>query len=155
MTFRSFCNVSVSRFSVFCAIAWLAIPISVYSQDASPVLSQENYYIKSVFFGGGSYQIDPDQRQEVVDFILSIEDLREYEIILHGHTDNIGSKDFNQWLSEMRSAEVLDILSELSMDRAGIEVHDFGEESPYYSNQTWNGKLSNRRVDVIIQKIVM
>jgi len=124
-------------------------------QTGSPQIKQENYYIKSVFFGGGSYQIDPDQRQEVIDFVLSIEDLREYEIVLHGHTDNIGSKDFNQWLSEMRSSEVLDILSELFLDKAGIEVHDFGEDSPYYDNRSWAGKLSNRRVDVIIQKISM
>ena len=126
-----------------------------FGQADIPAEEQKNYYIKSVFFGGGSYQIDSDQRQEVIDFVLSIEDLREYEITLHGHTDNIGSRDFNQWLSEMRSGEVLDILGELFLDKIGIEVHDFGEESPYYDNRSWEGKLSNRRVDVIIQKIIM
>lgn len=116
---------------------------------------QNNFYIKSIFFGGGSYYVDQDQKTELIDFILAIDDLRAYEIEVHGHTDNIGSLQFNQWLSEMRSAEVLDILTELSLDKIGIQVHDFGEESPYYDNRTWGGKLSNRRVDVIIQKIAM
>ena len=133
----------------------LAMPSIAFSQTDIPAEEQKNSYIKSVFFGGGSYQVDSEQKQEVIDFVLDIEDLREYEITLHGHTDNIGSRDFNQWLSEMRSAEVLDILGELFLDKIGIEVHDFGEESPYYDNRSWKGKLSNRRVDVIIQKIVM
>ncbi|MBT8219138.1 MAG: OmpA family protein [Bacteroidia bacterium] len=116
---------------------------------------QKNYYIKSVFFGGGSYYIDQEQEHELIEFILEIEDLREYEIEIHGHTDNIGSVSYNQWLSEMRSFEVLDIISELELNKTGIQVHDFGELSPYYDNHTWEGKLSNRRVDVIIRKITM
>jgi len=133
----------------------LGIVSSTFCQANFPSEKQKNYVIKSAFFGGGSYTVDKDQRQGVVEFILDIIDLREYEIILHGHTDNIGSKDFNQWLSEMRSSEVLRILGEIPLDRSGITVHDFGEDSPYYDNQTWRGKLSNRRVDVIIHKIVM
>lgn len=152
MTFSYFHMVYTQVLSI---VFLLSLAYSATSQTNVPEIAQENYYIKSVFFGGGSYQIDPDQRQEVIDFVLNIEDLREYEIVLHGHTDNIGSKDFNQWLSEMRSSEVLDILSELFLDKAGIEVRDFGEESPYFDNRSWAGKLSNRRVDVIIQKISM
>lgn len=127
----------------------------IFAQHIDHSEGQKNLYIKSIFFGGGSFYIDEEQNQELVDFILQIDDLREYEIEVHGHTDNIGSLEFNQWLSEMRSAEVLDIISELELNETFIQVHDFGEESPYYDNQTWSGKLSNRRVDVIIRKITM
>ena len=152
MTFRSLYILSLRYISLLLLMQmghFVQAQIHVQEND------QKNYYIKRIFFGGGSYQIDLDQRQELVDFILDIEDLREYEIELHGHTDNIGSIEFNQWLSEMRSAEVLDIISEMELDKNGIQIHDFGEESPYYDNQTWAGKLSNRRVDVIIKRIVM
>lgn len=135
--------------------ALISFSTSSYAQSSATPEKQKNFYIKSIFFGGGSDYVDQEQRQELLDFIMDIEDLREYEVVLHGHTDNIGSKIFNQQLSERRSASVLEILSELEMDRSGIQIHDFGEESPYYDNMTWEGKLSNRRVDVIIQKIVM
>lgn len=139
----------ISVFIVMCSV------LNLSGQTVAEPEEQKNFYIKSIFFGGGSYYIDDGQAQDLVDFVLSIEDLREYEIEVHGHTDNIGSLSFNQWLSEMRSGEVLSILSSLHLDRMGIQVHDFGEESPYYDNRTWDGKLSNRRVDVIIQKIAM
>jgi len=155
MTFRFFYRAKKSYRRMLYVLIALCFSLTGNSQISPTPDSQKDYYVKSVFFGGGSYYIDSDQRKEVVDFILDIDDLREYQIVVHGHTDNIGSLDFNQWLSEMRSAEVLDILSELSLDGYGIDVHDFGEESPYYSNQTWEGKLSNRRVDIIIQKIPM
>lgn len=124
---------------------------SLYAQSQP----QKDYYIKSIFFGGGNYYVDSEQKNELIEFILEISDLREYEIEIHGHTDNIGSLSYNQWLSEMRSFEVLDIVSELELDKTAIQVHDFGELSPYYDNKTWRGKLSNRRVDVIIRKIAM
>ena len=151
----TFSSIHMLTGRVLSIILILTLPFIAFSQSDIPAEKQKNSYIKSVFFGGGSYQIDAEQKQEVIDFILDIEDLREYEITLHGHTDNIGSREFNQWLSEMRSGEVLDILGELFLDKIGIEVHDFGEESPYYDNRSWKGKLSNRRVDVIIQKIIM
>ena len=152
MTFRFIYHFCLRCISI---VLLMHMASMVQAQIHVPENNQKNYYIKRIFFGGGSYQIDLDQRQELIDFILDIEDLREDEIELHGHTDNIGSIEFNQWLSEMRSAEVLDIISELELDKNGIQIHDFGEESPYYDNKTWAGKLSNRRVDVIIKRIVM
>jgi len=151
MTFRLI-NI-IGLFAVFALLC--SSTGEVYGQTEQPDVSQKNIYIKSIFFGGGSHYVDPGQHQELLDFIMDIDDLREYEIVLHGHTDNIGSKIFNQRLSERRSISVLDILAEIQLDRSIIKVHDFGEESPYYDNMTWEGKLSNRRVDVIIQKIVM
>jgi len=151
MTFRSF---HIVVLTLTCALLCLC-QVETNGQSDAPSEEQKNFYIKSIFFGGGSDYVDPGQHQELLDFIMDIDDLREYEIVLHGHTDNIGSKIFNQQLSERRSISVLEILAELDLTDSGIQVHDFGEDSPYYDNMTWEGKLSNRRVDVIIQKIVM
>jgi len=151
MTFRSF---HIALLSTTLAVLCLSA-VESNGQSTEPAKDQKNFYIKSIFFGGGSHYVDPGQHQELLDFIMDIDDLREYEIVLHGHTDNIGSKMANQRLSERRSISVMDILAELDLTEFGIEVHDFGEDSPYYDNMTWEGKLSNRRVDVIIQKIVM
>ena len=40
----------------------------------------------SIYFGGGSYYIDYDQKVELIDFINDIEDLVGYQIEVHGHT---------------------------------------------------------------------
>ena len=115
----------------------------------------EPYLIKSIYFGGGSYYIDGQQIKELSEFLDGIPNLDQYEINVHGHTDNIGSKDYNQWLSEMRSQKVLEQILLKNIPSDIILIQDFGEENPLYNNDKWQGKLHNRRVDVIIKPIVL
>lgn len=107
----------------------------------------------SIYFGGGSYYIDSDQEQDLVDFISEIEDIRIYQIEVHGHTDNIGSREFNQYLSQKRSEAVIYNLQELQIPFETIIQYDHGETNPHYSNDSWNGKLHNRRVDIILRRL--
>jgi len=111
--------------------------------------------IISIFFGGGSYYIDEVQEGELKDFIVDIDDLAKYQIEVHGHTDNIGSRDFNQYLSHMRCEAVIYILTSIQIEEETIFQYDHGEINPDYSNDSYQGKLHNRRVDVIIRKLAM
>ena len=70
--------------------------------------------------------------------------------MLHSHTDNIGTLSYNQYLSQMRSGEVLHALEEIMIPRDEVRVQDFGELNPLFDNNTLNGRLNNRRVDVIL-----
>ena len=94
------------------------------------------------------------QLDKLEDLINSIDDFREYEVELHGHTDNIGSIEFNQYLSEMRCRAVFFELLRMEIPKEVITVHEYGELSPVFSNRSFQGKLHNRRVDVIIRKIM-
>ncbi len=123
-----------------------------------PLLSQNigtEDRVMAIYFGGGSYYVDREQANDLEDFINEIDDFREYEVELHGHTDNIGSLEFNQYLSAMRCEAVLNEILRLEVDPSIITVHDFGELSPLYDNDTWVGKRKNRRVDVVLRKVVM
>ena len=115
----------------------------------------EPYLIKSIYFGGGSYYIDGQQIQELNEFLDGIPNIEQYEINVHGHTDNIGSREYNKWLSEMRSDAVFQRLLLKDIPADIILIQDFGEDNPLYDNKTWQGKLHNRRVDVIIKPIVI
>src|SRR3989337_4215482 len=66
---------------------------------------------KSIFFGGGSYYVDEFQIEELYYWLDSIPNLLEkYDIHLISHTDPIGGKECNAWLSKMRSAAVQQLL---------------------------------------------
>ena len=108
-----------------------------------------------IYFGGGSYYIDADQLDQLEDFFNEIDDLREYHIEIHGHTDSIGSIEFNQYLSRMRCEAAFYVIKGMKIDEDLITIHDFGELSPEFSNETWKGRLSNRRVDVVLKKILL
>ena len=109
--------------------------------------------LKSIYFGGGSSYIDEAQELDLQEFIFSVENINRYEVLVNSFTDNIGSREYNQWLSQQRSAAVLEILYELELDIDLILKADFGEDDPIYSNSTFEGKLHNRRVDVILMPL--
>ena len=122
------------------------------------VAAQQDYdeIRKSIFFGGGSYYVDDDQIEELYDWLDSIPNLVDkYDIHLISHTDPIGGKEYNDWLSKMRSEAVQQIiLNRGDISERKITIKDWGLDNPVYSNQSYNGMQMNRRVDVILYPII-
>lgn len=120
---------------------------------SNSLLAQDNYdpaNVKSIYFGGGSYFIDYQQVQELYDFLDGIDGIEQYSIIVHSHTDDIGDLEYNEWLSKMRSWSVIQLLKKKGIPEEVINKQDFGELNPVYDNSTMDGKLRNRRADVIL-----
>jgi outer membrane protein OmpA-like peptidoglycan-associated protein len=110
---------------------------------------------KSIYFGGGSYDIDSEQITELYLWLDSVSSmLDKYAIQLISHTDPIGGRQYNEWLSEMRSQAVHQLLIEKSIPEHKISIKDWAFDNPVYSNESWNGMQLNRRVDVILYPIV-
>jgi outer membrane protein OmpA-like peptidoglycan-associated protein len=69
---------------------------------------------------------------------------------LEGHTDSIGSKEFNNRLSESRAISVRNyFIKDLSVPENSIQIEYFGESKPKASNSTKEGRTKNRRVEII------
>ena len=108
----------------------------------------------SIYFDGGSYEVGDDQIKKLSDWLDSIPNLLDRcEIELISHTDPVGGKRFNQWLSRMRSAVVNDILLRRFIPQQLIHIRDWGYERPVYDNRTSGGRIMNRRVDVIVRPV--
>ena len=71
-----------------------------------------------------------------------------------GHTDNVGSNQYNQTLSERRAQAVADYLRGKGVITQRLESAGRGETSPRTTNATEEGRRLNRRVEVIIEPIV-
>jgi outer membrane protein OmpA-like peptidoglycan-associated protein len=109
---------------------------------------------RSIYFDGGSYEVSEDQIKKLSDWLDSIPNLLEkYEIELISHTDPVGGRRFNQWLSRMRSEVVNDILLRRFIPQQLIHIRDWGYERPVYDNRTSGGRIMNRRVDVIVRPV--
>jgi len=116
-------------------------------------LIQDSSLIKSLYFGGGSYYISQQQSLSLKEWLESFPNIDGYTITVHSHTDNIGSPEYNQMLSEMRSYMSIQELLELSIPREHISIQDFGEFNPVYDNASPRGRIMNRRVDIILWPI--
>ena len=117
-----------------------------------PLLSaaQDNYtYRHSIFFPGGQYFISDNQLVELEQLIDSLYQDNQFEITIHSHTDNIGGETYNQWLSQMRSLSTKIHLEEFGVSENSMHIKDFGQHNPIYDNSTFEGRLKNRRVDII------
>lgn len=108
------------------------------------------YHIFSIYFGGGSHYIDKEQIDALNKFLDEIPDVDSHDVSIHGHTDNIGGAEYNQWLSQMRSDNSLRLLLEKGLRSEMISIQDFGQFNPLFDNSTWEGRRKNRRVDVIV-----
>src|SRR5688500_7489 len=130
-------------------IAFLLSALLVFGQQ------HEDEIRKSIFFGGGSYSIGDDQIGELYYWLDSIPNLLEkYDIHLVSHTDPIGGKEYNEWLSKMRSTAVQDLLIRKPIPENKITIKDWGLDNAVYRNDTYNGMKLNRRVDVILYPII-
>jgi outer membrane protein OmpA-like peptidoglycan-associated protein len=69
---------------------------------------------------------------------------------VQGHTDSVGSADFNQTLSEGRAKAVADWLAGHGVDPATLTTAGFGSTKPVADNATPEGRQANRRVEVVV-----
>lgn len=138
------------KYLLFLALSFLLPAVLQAQADEGPP-----YHIFSIYFRGGSWYIDPGQTAEFYEWLDGIEGIENHEISIHGHTDDIGSLEYNQMLSHNRCQSAFEKLLEKGIPGETISISEFGEENPVFDNATWDGKLKNRRVDVIIRPLVL
>ncbi|MGH9341491.1 MAG: OmpA family protein [Acidobacteriota bacterium] len=75
---------------------------------------------------------------------------QDYQLSVEGHTDGIGSDEYNLKLSRQRADSVHDYLVQAGLSPGIITTVGFGESKPVASNQTDEGRRQNRRVEIVI-----
>ncbi|HXU94393.1 MAG TPA: OmpA family protein [Gallionella sp.] len=80
--------------------------------------------------------------------------LRKYPdttAVIEGHTDEVGTDEYNMQLSQRRANSVVDYLVEhTGIDRSRLKAIGYGKTRPVADNSTEEGKRQNRRIDSII-----
>ena len=69
---------------------------------------------------------------------------------VEGHTDSVGTDEYNQKLSEERGEAVRSYLTGQGMAGPSVTAKGFGESQPIASNDTAKGRQQNRRVEIVI-----
>jgi outer membrane protein OmpA-like peptidoglycan-associated protein len=103
-----------------------------------------------VLFDSGSYTLKPAARERLArisGIVLAYPDLR---LEIEGHTDSVGSDEFNQKLSEKRAASVRDYLVDNNVSINNVIARGFGKTRPVADNSTAAGRKLNRRVEMIV-----
>jgi outer membrane protein OmpA-like peptidoglycan-associated protein len=72
------------------------------------------------------------------------------DIAVGGYTDNVGTDQFNQGLSEQRASSVRDYLVQQGVPANSITANGFGNTLPVASNDNSAGRQENRRVELVV-----
>ena len=103
-----------------------------------------------VLFDSGQYTLKPAARERLARISGIVLAYPELRLEVEGHTDSIGGDEFNQRLSEKRSASVRDYLVDSGVSMNNIIARGFGKTQPVADNGTSEGRKLNRRVEMIV-----
>jgi outer membrane protein OmpA-like peptidoglycan-associated protein len=92
----------------------------------------------------------PAGRQNLANLAQSLKNNPETELLIVGHTDDVGSDAYNQQLSEARSRAAADVLASYGVPRDRVRTAGRGESEPIASNADEAGRQQNRRVEIAI-----
>lgn len=73
---------------------------------------------------------------------------KDLQIVIQGHTDNVGKEKTNQKLSENRAKEVMKTLTKFGVDKKRIKAIGMGSSCPVDDNKTADGREMNRRIEM-------
>ncbi len=102
------------------------------------------------FFDFDKSTIKPEGRQVLDQVASQAQSINLETVIATGHTDSIGTEQYNQGLSERRANSVKQYLISKGIPADRIYAEGKGELSPVASNATREGRAQNRRVEIEI-----
>jgi outer membrane protein OmpA-like peptidoglycan-associated protein len=103
-----------------------------------------------VLFDFNSATLKPGAREKLARIAGVLLAYPGLEVTLEGHTDNVGSDQYNQGLSEKRATSVRSYLLESGIKPDLVKAMGFGESQPVVSNDSSAGRQQNRRVELVV-----
>jgi len=106
--------------------------------------------MSDVLFDFNKYTLKPEAREKlakVSGILLAYPNLK---LQVEGYTDNIGTDDYNQKLSEERAGSVRDYLVSQSVADSNVTAAGYGKTHPVADNSTNSGRAQNRRVELVV-----
>jgi outer membrane protein OmpA-like peptidoglycan-associated protein len=105
-----------------------------------------------VLFDTGKATLKPGAYATIDRLATVLKEDPQRRVMIEGHTDSVGTDEYNQGLSERRAASVQAALFERGVEAAQISTVGKGESTPVASNDNPAGRQQNRRVELVFQE---
>lgn len=103
-----------------------------------------------VLFGTGRSDLTSGGTNTLDKLVVFLNNYPDRNVVIEGHTDDVGSLDMNQTLSQHRADSVKFYLVQQGIRHKRLAASGMGETQPITDNQSPSGRQQNRRVEVII-----
>ncbi|MBC8486108.1 MAG: PD40 domain-containing protein [Bacteroidetes bacterium] len=112
-----------------------------------PLKAGEKVILKNIFFETDKYNLKKSSEIELQKLIELLNKNPEIKIEIGGHTDNVGTTEYNFELSQNRAKAVYDYLVKNKIDSDMLTYKGYGESQPVDTNDTEEGRANNRRTE--------
>jgi outer membrane protein OmpA-like peptidoglycan-associated protein len=106
--------------------------------------------MSDVLFRSGSVDLLPAARERLAKVSGIVLAYPSLHVSIEGHTDSVGTDEYNQDLSERRAQSVRDYFVRGGIPAGDVDARGFGKAEPVASNETPEGRQQNRRVELVL-----
>lgn len=126
-----------------------------YNKDVpmKPIKAGESMVLKNIFFDTDKYDLKDESKIELGKLINFLKKNPTIRFEISGHTDNVGTKPYNQGLSERRAQSVYDYLLKNGIPADRMASKGYGDTKPLADNTTEAGRKQNRRTEFLITEV--
>ena len=118
--------------------------------DANNLKAIKVTFESGILFSTGKSELNAQSKNALTKFAESLKNTPETDISIFGHTDNTGSREFNEKLSVDRANSVVNFLSQNGVKKERTTIKGMAWDEPVGDNSTAEGRAQNRRVEVFI-----
>ncbi len=111
---------------------------------------EKAFAFKYLNFATGKAEISDAGKSELDNFARILEEIKDIDVEVSGHTDNTGDESANVALSQSRADAIKNYLVGKGISADRVNAKGYGSSKPLASNETEEGRLSNRRCEVTV-----
>ena len=106
--------------------------------------------VGDVLFAAGKAEVGPGAQRSIDKLAEFLKAYPKRNVLIEGHSDNVGNEEFNIKLSQQRADAVRDLLVARGIALQRIRTKGYGPKFPVVENDTAAGRQQNRRVEVVV-----
>jgi outer membrane protein OmpA-like peptidoglycan-associated protein len=147
-------NTQSSRPSEFAPTMWAVIGLAGVTEpppaeSLKAELDKNGRVALYINFDFNKATLRPDAKPIIAQVLKLLQDNPDLKLSINGHTDNVGLRDYNVKLSQMRAAAVVGSLVAAHIAPDRLNSGGFGPDQPIADNDTEKGRAKNRRVELV------
>jgi peptidoglycan-associated lipoprotein len=108
--------------------------------------------VNPVFFAFDKYNLTAESRQILEKNAAELKRAKDANVIIEGHCDERGTKEYNLALGEKRARAARDYLVSLGVAGSRLTVVSYGKERPFDSGHSEAAWAKNRRAQLVVKK---
>ncbi len=137
-----------------------SLPLAYYYMDKVAVVQIERkrfelnvpFVLNRLQFEFDDYKLTEKAKQEIKKVYLHLKRNPILKVSIYGHTDDLGSENYNKYLSSRRARAVALYLQELGLPQGRIAWEGKGDRQPIYKDRSNKARDANRRVEFVMTK---